>query len=455
LIQTFGVENNNLENRMSPTYYLFKQKVNSLSANKEIISFSLGDKDVVTKITDGEHAGQKFLDTGVLFIKNSAVKRFNISELDGFYISKEKNDQLERSKLKRGDVLLTTIGNMMGVAAIASQNIENANINQNSVLIRANKNVVNPEYLGCYLNSRIARFQIENLTTGNIYPILTYPKIKSLKIFIKNRSVEAQVAEKMVVAEQYHIDSMNLIKQAQKIVIDSLGITDKVKKQLFYCISYDEFQSDDMWTPAYFSPLYVRTLKQICANVETELLGTLADVASGNEVGSENYVGYLKRKNSDVPFIRTSDFINYDIDRFPDFFVDESIYKELKQDIIEGDTLMTQDGKVGLTSVITRKDKCIMSSGIIRFRARSNKIDPYYLFTALSIKEVGFYQANQRTVIASTIPHMRKDKISDILVPRIKRESEVSLLVSKAFTLRNERKTLIDETLALIETSLN
>ena len=73
MIKSFAIQNTSLENNLFPNYYLFKQKIKKHSARKDITSFSLGDKDVLEILTDGEHAGQKFVEQGALFIKNSLV----------------------------------------------------------------------------------------------------------------------------------------------------------------------------------------------------------------------------------------------------------------------------------------------------------------------------------------------------------------------------------------------
>ena len=38
----------------------------------------------------------------------------------------------------------------------------------------------------------------------------------------------------------------------------------------------------------------------------------------GEEVGCVNYNEYIDKNNGDIPFIRTSDIINYQVDLFPD-----------------------------------------------------------------------------------------------------------------------------------------
>lgn len=455
MIKSFAIKNEELESGLSPNYYLFRQKIKSFSQRKDITSFSLGDTGVLEVLTDGEHAGQKFVPDGALFIKNSGVKRYGVSEFDGFYITPEKNNRLKRSKLSKDDVLFTTIGNYLGVAALVNTRVENANINQNVVRMRVNNKFTTPQYLTCFLNSKLVRFQIENLFTGT-YPILTRPKIKSLKIFIKDKKTEKSVTNKLILAEEKNIQSLRLIREAQLLFLKSLNVDfSAIKKQLFYAVSNNRFLVDDMMTPAFYFPLYTRTTREIAKNNKCEWLGTLADFKKGDEAGSVNYKTYLNRRETDVPFIRTSDIINYDPDLYPDFFIDRSVYKEINQCMKADEILFSKDGKIGITAMTTPFDKCILGSGILRIIPKADKINPHYLFIALSTKQVGMYQAMQRTVAASTIPHLREDRMGDFSIPIVKNQTGIIQLTEAAFKLRDERKKLIDDSRLAVENSLD
>ena len=455
MIKAFAIQNTDLENNLFPNYYLFKQKIKKHSQRKDITSFSLGDKNVLQVLTDGEHAGQKFVEQGVLFVKNSSVKRYSINEFDGFYITHKKNEVLKRSKLQKNDVLFTTIGNI-GISAVVNENVENANINQNVVRMKINEQFTTPQYLSCFLNSKITRFQVDNLFSSNIYPMLSYPKIKSLKIFIKDKKTENTVTQNLIKAEQYQVEALRLIKQAQEIFLKALNIDySKITKKKHFAVSNAAFQKEDMMTPEFFNPLLISALNEMEKHNICDALGNIADFKNGNEVGSANYKGYLERKEIDVPFIRTSDLVNYDFDTYPDYFIENSIYKEIGQEIKGQEILFTKDGKIGLVAMTTDFDKCILGSGVLRIIAKEEKVNPFYLFITLSIKEIGLYQAQQRTVVASTIPHLREDRISDFKIPLIENQTEVIDLTSKAFELKNKRKILINESRILLENSLD
>jgi len=201
----------------------------------------------------------------------------------------------------------------------------------------------------------------------------------------------------------------------------------------------------------FFIPLVCNTLKAIQKKWKTVPLGEIATAKKGDEVGSDNYNKYLDKKDSDIPFIRTSDLVNYEVDQFPDFYIPKEIYQELKQDVKTGDVLFTKDGKVGMSAMITRNDKAIIASGMVRLRlkaeAKKYNLTPEYLFVVLSLKETGLFPAIRRTVVASTIPHLREERLKEFEIPILDKNSidEITKLVKEAFELKDEKKKLIKE----------
>ena len=104
-----------------------------------------------------------------------------------------------------------------------------------------------------------------------------------------------------------------------------------------------------------------------------------------------------------------------------------------------------------MVGMITEYDKAIISSGFVGLHlknmAKEFGITPEYLFLALSIKEIGIYASKRRTVVASTIPHLREERLKEIEIPILDKEtiSEITNLVKQAFKLKNEKKRLIAE----------
>lgn len=127
--------------------------------------------------------------------------------------------------------------------------------------------------------------------------MLSYPKIKSIKVFVKDKKTEKIITENIINAENYQVEALSLINQAQELFLQSLNIDNsKISRNMFYAISSKNLEISDMITPAFFNPLYTSTIIEIEKNNKCELLGDLADFKNGDEVGSVNYKGYLERK---------------------------------------------------------------------------------------------------------------------------------------------------------------
>ena len=182
----------------------------------------------------------------------------------------------------------------------------------------------------------------------------------------------------------------------------------------------------------------------------------------GDEPGSANYIDFIDRKETDVPFIRTGDLVNFSINQIPDNFVDEAIYNSLNQDIKANDILFTKDGKIGIAAMVTESDKVVIASGILRIRLKKEAIKEYevtpeYLFALLSNKYSGYFQAIRSTVIAATIPHLRPNRISDFDIPIVDKETinKITKIVKRSFDSKNASKLLDLEAAKLLTNTFN
>lgn len=302
------------------------------------------------------------------------------------------------------------------------------------------------------MNSLFGQIEIESLLTLTGQKYLNMEKFREFKIpKIEEKSIK-EISEKTKKIIENEMKSLSILEQAQAIFYQKSGIDfSKIQKEKTFSVNLSDFAEYDLWTPAFSYPLYVNTLKAIQKKWQTIPLSEIATVKKGNEVGSDNYNKYLDKKDSDIPFIRTSDLVNYEVDQFPDFYIPEEIYQELMQDVKAGDVLFTKDGKIGMSAMITKNDKAIIASGMVRLRlkaeAKKYNLSSEYLFIVLSLKETGLYPAIRRTVVASTIPHLREERLKEFEIPILDKTSmdEITKLVKEAFELKDEKKKLIKE----------
>ncbi len=402
-----------------------------------------------------EHYEERKNKDDYYFIKSADIKRFNLNFSTISYVSKDTYHKRKEFKVITNDILLSNTGKYLGFACLIPDKINEATINQNIIRIRFKEKTeteFTPFYILSFLNSLFGQIEIESLLTLTGQKYLNMEKFRRFKIpKIEEKDIR-KISEKTKKIIENEMKSLSILEQAQNIFYQKLEVDfSKIQKENHYSVNLSDFAEDDLWTPAFSYPLYVNTLKAIQQKCQTVPLGEIATIKKGNEVGSDNYNKYLDKKDSDVPFIRTSDLVNYEVDQFPDFYITEEIYKELNQDIKAGDVLFTKDGKIGMTAMVTKNDKAIIASGMDRLRlkaeAKKYNITPEYLFIVLSLKETGLFPAIRRTVIASTIPHLREERLKEFEIPILDKDSidEITKLVKEAFELKDEKKKLIKE----------
>ena len=438
--------------RLEPRYF-YHQNLLEQSFNKygfEKLNFFSTLKSGSTP----EHYDERKNKDDVYFIKSADVKRYNLNFLTISYVPKEIHNKRKKFKVIPNDVLISNTGKYLGFACLIPDIIKEATTNQNVIRIRFKEKTetkFTPFFIMSFLNSLFGQIEIESLLTLTGQKYLNMEKLRKFKIpKIEDKGIK-EISEKTKKIIEKEIESLSKLEQAQKIFYQKLGIDfSKIKKEKYYSVKLSDFKDDDLWTPAFSYPLYVNTLKAIQKKWQTVPLGEIATVKKGDEVGSDNYNKYLDKKDNDIPFIRTSDLVNYEVDQFPDFYIPEEIYQELKQDIKAGDVLFNNDGKIGLVAMLTPQDKVIIQSHIKRLRlkaeAKKYNLTPEYLFLVLTIKEVARYQAERYTVIQSTIPTI-SNHIIDIQIPILDKNSidEITKLVKEAFELKDEKKKLIKE----------
>ncbi len=210
--------------------------------------------------------------------------------------------------------------------------------------------------------------------------------------------------------------------------------------------------------PAYYDPDVRERLHTYRLNSEFTVisLGELIEkrflsITRGHEIGAKAY------GTGTIPFVRTSDIINLEIDINPLKQVSEDIYNQYKrkQDINAGDILIVNDGTflIGRTAMITEHDeKIIIQSHFRRIRITGENpiIDKYLLLWSLN-SEIVQKQIKAKTFIQATISTLG-DRLKEIVLvlpsdPKVKRKisSEFETIVMQKQALKERYKQLIEE----------
>ncbi|MDO4154068.1 MAG: hypothetical protein Q4E21_04360 [Clostridia bacterium] len=354
-----------------------------------------------------------YKDKGVPFIKTSAVSRHFINTNDLHLINSNfHNNSLKRSITKPYDIIYTMTGKFMGKAALCPPTINEMNMSQNSVVLHTDT----PEkaaFLTIFLNSRINRIQVRGSYSITKQKFLNQGKISALRVMPYHKRYD-------FIMQQY-ISAFNTYYQSVAKIQSIIGLFNKNYKlpysdtpQFGFIVKPARF-SKNMLTPNFYRDDVAETIdiiKEIGGNATFDK----ANLSKGDEIGSAFY------QEEGVPFIKTSDIMNYDIDHEPDCYCSESFLSQLEQNIKIGDILFAKDGKPGEVAIVLEDKKAVISSGLVKYHPRTEK-EGYWSFLLLS-SQYGNAYFKKWFVIASTMLHLRADFFDDFKIPKITPEIE-------------------------------
>jgi len=209
-----------------------------------------------------------------------------------------------------------------------------------------------------------------------------------------------------IIAERYKLFKENKLKH-----YDHLGFVIKLSdiRNLIFI-------------PNYYDPEIDETLKKMKKSGKYNLISIgelinkkMLSIKRGHEVGSKYY------GMGNIPFVRTSDIVNWEIKIDPIKCIPEEIYEKYKnnQQIDENDILIVSDGTflIGRTAIVTPLDKkIVIQSHIKRLKClKPEKLHPYLLFYLLNT-EIAQRQIKAKTFVQATISTLG-NRINEIIIP--------------------------------------
>lgn len=198
--RAFAVRPGHLQGRIDPYFYQprFEKIMQGLAAS----SFPLRNigklcEPPVGGATPTRGDAELYADAGIKFLRILNVKPNEIDLTDVKYIrSTVHHGELLRSQLSADDVLMTITGRV-GTAAVVTQDILPANINQHIVRLRIADDECLPQYLAAYLNSPVGLAVSNRGVTGGTRIALDYQAIRSIPIPLPPISIQEKIVEEL------------------------------------------------------------------------------------------------------------------------------------------------------------------------------------------------------------------------------------------------------------------
>ena len=243
-----------------------------------------------------------------------------------------------------------------------------------------------------------------------------------------------------LVAEKYRQFKSNLLKEYSHngFVINF----SEVRNNIFIPDYYDPELKKKLMDMNFSNDYSIKSIGEL---VTEKVIST----RRGNEIGSQFY------GNGDIPFIRTSDIVNWELKIDPTKCVPEDVYKKYKknQDIKANDILFVKDGTflIGRSAIVSKSnERIIIQSHLIKIRVHENDlINPFYFLYLLNLPIVQ-QQIKRYTFIQGTLSTIG-ERFFEIKLPIHNDKEIVAQITNKVKSIILQKEQLQQEMMDLVK----
>lgn len=222
--------------------------------------------------------------------------------------------------------------------------------------------------------------------------------------------------------------------EGDHIIYDHLG----------FIVKNSEIKSN-IYISKYYNPETCALLKKL---ESTHKLISLGELISNNyiKVSTGDEIGKMAYGTGDIPFIRTSDIINWELKTDPKQGVSEEIYNKYskKQDVKPNDIFFVRDGTylIGSSCIIPDSIPNILyQSHILKFRVSHNSPISAPLFLALLSTPIVQRQIRERQFTADIIDTIG-NRFTELILP-VPKDSKMCIKIEeKVISLTKNRDAL-------------
>lgn len=415
-------------------------------------------RDIAIRLVDGPFGSQlkvsEYVDTGIPLIRVADTVTGEIEDKGLVFITQKKQEQLKRSQVLPGDILLAKAGSL-GFCAIFPGRWPEGNITSHLACIRCTEEVRN-QYLSTYLTSSMGLTQIYRWGNKTTRPELNTQEVGSILVIVPPLDVQDTVATMMSAAHQgkreLEAEARELLASIDGYLLERLGVKLPELSDRNHFVQSAYAARGGRLDPYHYQRRFIESLKALHASeYPTLAVGDLVTSISG---GSTPLGAQYPEKG--IPFLRIQNITEGSIDLSDIRFISPTTHRSMKRSQLKPlDVLMTITGRVGTSAVVPSDfGDGNINQHIVRM-AITPRGNPFFVSEVLNCS-VGRVQV-ERGVTGTTRIALDYPSILSIEIPLPPLDvqetvvSEVHSRRSRARSLRAEAQRIVSETRAEVE----
>ncbi|MEW6250514.1 MAG: hypothetical protein AB1716_07690 [Planctomycetota bacterium] len=367
----------------------------------------------------GDEIGKAAYGTGdIPFVRTSDIQNWEIKAAPKQGVSQEIYDEYAAAQdVREGDILLVRDGTyLIGVNCFVTRFDKEVLYQSHLLKLRVNDpTAVDPTLLFLALNCDVVQRQMRSFqftadiidTIGRRFfdTIIPLPNDARARRSLSTRTQAALRARMRGKAFIKHCPTLMeaVLRTGSTQLLGAFAaasddevydlLTQETISSEFGGFEYFWLYSDEVreliLIPKYYEPSIREELSSVAGECDLRSFGELRDAGVlGYHTGDE--IGKMAYGTGVIPFLRTSDFSNWEVSHEPKQGVSADIYRQYaaRQDVRENDVLLVRDGTylVGTSCIITAEDvRSLYCGGLVKIRAQQqNELDPFLLLGLLN-----------------------------------------------------------------------
>lgn len=314
------------------------------------------------KFIDGDRSAkypkrEEFVEDGILFLNAASINTGTINESEANRISEVKFSQIKKGRIQKNDILITTRGN--GVGDFAFVNTEKPGlINAQMLILRVDKQEINPKFLFYYLSSKTLYAYIWNFASGSAQPQIPIRDLKKIPLFLPALKVQTKAA---AILSDYD----DLIENNKRRIVLLEKMAEEIYREWFVRFRFPGYQTAEFE-------------KGIPKGWRENTFGNISNMVMGQSPSSEFY----NEIGDGLPFHQGVGTYGY---RFPENKYYCSVIGRVAN---KGDILFSVRAPVGRLNIAN--EKMIIGRGLAAISHKSglNSYLYYFLKVAFSNEDI-------------------------------------------------------------------
>lgn len=392
---------------------------------------------------------EAYLAEGVPFIRIQNLEDFFIDTKELVYISQEDNERLRSSGLRAGDLVLSKVGNTIGVVSIVTDDIGNCNISENNIGIKfpTSVGVELKSYVLTFLNSNLGRQQILRKISGNAQPKLNVQDIYELVLCLPSKGLVTDVNDLVCRSRVLSNLAKSYYSQAENLLLEELGLKDfKPKYELSYTANLSQAFGAHRVDAEYFQPASDEVIKRMIdyCNGYTPLSDCVEIIRTDFDP--------TKHLDETFPYVELSNIdasigVIHSASEIKGKDAPSRARRVLRKDDVIVSSVEGSLEKVAL--VDEEHEGSLASTGFFQFRART--ISPEALL--ILSKSIALQAQLKKECAGTILTAVPNESLKRILVPLLPPETQqkITSFVQQSHEARRKAKQLLEEAKRKVE----